>query len=791
MNRAEGSTELREANLTQPGIVGQSIRRREDTRLLTGSGQYVDDVTLPGMLHAAFVRSPVARAQITRIDTRQALTLPGVAAVLTGSPSELIPRMPLSVPGVARTPDKGPLSAGDVRFVGDPVALVVAESRYIAEDGCDLVEVEYECEPPVLDYQNAHEARSLRVHPEMESNVAWSAGSGNDADVEEVLSRAEYVFDKTIRQRRVTHVPMETHGIIASWSPAGQELTVWLSTQVPHACRTFISKVLDIPEHQIRIIMRDVGGGFGAKAFLSREELCVALISRRMGRAIKWIQDRRENLHASMQAREEAMHVRLAITSEGIIQAAHVEHVVDIGSYPLMSAEIIPFVSTLMFPGPYHMPAYGWNARSVFTNTCGNGPYRAPWLMESAARELALDYAARSLGIDRAEIRHRNVIHARELPLQTASGAVYENITPEETLTQALEMAGYEEFKAEQEAARAQGRYLGIGISMFIEPTAAGFGDAPSSEVATIRVEPTGRVTLLMGTASHGQSLETTMPQVVAEYLGVRVEDVILLQGDTASAPFGGGTLGSRSAVIAGGAARMSALKLREKVAMVAAYLLKVDVEALLIADGHITVKGSPGTGIEFAEVARVAYMDTGQLPEGTEAGLENTSRYTAPPGFRFSNATHVCKCEVDLETGQVELLDYVVSEDCGIMINPMVVDGQVSGAVVQGIGQVLLEHMAYDSTGTPLASTLKEYLLPTGDLIPTIRIGHIETPSVTPGGQKGVAEGGTIGAVAAVACAIADALAPLGVQVADLSLGPDAILRLIGEAQASPADQS
>jgi carbon-monoxide dehydrogenase large subunit len=760
-------------------FIGARVHRREDRRLLTGHGTYVDDIALPGMLHAAFVRSPLARAKITHIDTSAAEALPGVVAVWTGrEPLPLLPLAPWPTPSQATLPATYPLAIDDVRFVGDPVAVVVADSRYIAEDACELVDVDYEPLPPLVDYRRA--AEHPPIHPDLADNVSWALQSPDDPALDAAFVAAEHVFVETIRAGRVTNVPMETRGIVADWRPGADELVVWLSTQNPHQARDYFAQIHALAVNQVRVIMRDVGGGFGQKGFHGRDELCVTLLSRRLGRPVKWIEDRQENLIASNHARAEEVVVKVATSRDGVIEAIFVDFLDDVGAYPNFPPEAIPMVFQLMFPGPYRVPRYGWRVRTVFTNTCARSAYRGPWMLETTARETVMDMIARELGIDPAEIRRRNVLTPDDLPHTTPSGAQYTDISPAATLEQALELAGYDAFAAEQERARAEGRYLGMGISLYVEPTAMGGGSAFGVEVANVRVEPSGVVSVLMGTASHGQSLETTMAQVVAEHLGVPIEDVVLVQGDTATAPYGGGTAGTRSAVAAGGVARICALALREKVLEIAGHLLEAATGDLEIAEGVIAVKGSPEATITLAEVAAVAYGDTTRLPDGVEPGLEHTSRYSTPLRT-FSNAAHVCTCEVDVRTGLVTLIDYVVSEDCGVMINPTVVEGQIAGGVVQGIGAALLEHMVYDEEGNPMAITFKDYLMPTAALVPDIRYGHVETPSSTPGGHKGVGEGGTIGAAAAVINAVADALSPWGARITTQPITPSRVLELVG----------
>jgi carbon-monoxide dehydrogenase large subunit len=529
----------------------------------------------------------------------------------------------------------------------------------------------------------------------------------------------------------------------------------------------------------IRVTMRDVGGAFGQKIPRGREEMVAVLASRRLGVPVKWIEDRQENLMAANHARDEQMTVSLGVDERGCIQAARAEYLGDVGAYPFFPPFVIGHMALTLLPGPYRLAHYGWSGEAVYTNTSGAGAYRGPWMMETVSREIVVDVLARELGMDPAELRRRNLISAADLPYTTITGSEYDRITPLETFEATLEAVGYDAFRKRQRELRAEGRYLGVGICTYVEPTAGGQGSSFGVEAATIRIQPSGKVDVLMGTGSHGHSLETTMVQVVADQLGVPIEDVRLHQGDTEVSPYGGGTAGSRSAVIAGGAARISSARLRTKVLEIAAHMLEAAADDLEIERAVISVKGSPDASLSLAEVARTAYRGPDHLPEGMEAGLEDTSRY-APAAPTFANSTQICTCEVDTETGLVTLLDWVVGGDYGVMINPMVVEGQIAGGVVQGIGGALLEHMPYNQDGTPLAITFKDYLLPTAANVPDIRYVHLETPSDRPGGHKGVGEGGAIGAPAAVVNAVSDALSPLGIIVTDQPLSPDRLLALI-----------
>ncbi|MBM3671492.1 MAG: xanthine dehydrogenase family protein [Actinobacteria bacterium] len=765
-------------------FVGQKVKRVEDPRLLTGRGRYVDDVAVPGMLHAAFVRSDVPRARIVRIDVDEARTLPGVHAVLTGADLNTAPGSMQPTMWAATSNPPGPcapvqpLAGDDVRFVGDPVAIVVAESRYVAEDACELVDVEYEILDPIVDYETAADATEL-VHSELDSNVAMDVGGPPSPDLEAVFESAAHVVTETLHQHRHTNVPMETRGVVATYTPSTGSLDVEISTQNPHEVRQVCARFLGVPEQLIRVRGADVGGGFGQKYFVQRDELSVIAAAHHLGRSVKWIEDRRENLIASNHARADAITVRMALDEEGHILGAHLDHLEDCGALPVGGTGGTGPFAAMLFTGPYKVPQLGFRSRQIWTNTCGRGAYRGPWMLESVAREEMIDLAARQIGIDPLELRRRNVLHASDLPYTMPAGIPIENVTLPETLEQAVEIIDYDASRAEQRRAfDEEGRLLGIGIGLYAEPTSMSNG-ALGVETATVRVQPSGAVTVMMGTGSHGQGIETTMAQVVAEYLGVTIESVTVVQGDTATSPFGGGTGGSRTAVIAGGAAREASLEVREKVLQIGAHLLEAAPEDLEMEDGNIAVRGTPAKAITLAEVARVALNSPAELPPDVGPSLEATVSYQAPP-ITWSNACHACTVEVDETTGLVEVLRYVVSEDCGVMINPMIVEGQVAGGVVQGIGGVLYEHLVYDDDGNPLTTTFMDYLVPTAAEVPTIEYGHIETRSPTPGGHKGMGEGGAIGSPPAVFNAVADALALRGIKVTDQPLTPNRVVDLL-----------
>jgi aerobic carbon-monoxide dehydrogenase large subunit len=758
---------------------GARVHRVEDDRLLRGTGTYVDDVVRPGMLHACFVRSPLARGRIVSVDVTEARALPGVHAVFLAEDlnpgvheqwhSQLGPNGP-------ETP-RPPLAEDEVRFVGDPVALVVAVDRYVAEDACELVVVDYEPLPPVADYVAGLDADEL-VHRDHGSNVVHDDGTPASA-LGPVFSAATHLVEETVHQQAYAAVPIETRGIVVE-QEAGGDITIWVATQAPHEHRAFCGRLLGIPEHRIRAIARDTGGGFGQKIFVQREEMAVMLAATKVPVALKWIEDRRENLMAAGWSRHEHADIRMAFDADGLIQGVHLDFVSDAGAYPTpwpaMSATMVGAV----FPGPYRVPAAGSRLRSVYSNTAGRGGYRGPWQYETLAREVVLDIAARQIGVDPVELRRRNLLRLDEMPYTNPNGMRYDHVSPLETFEQAVAALGYEAFRAEQAAAREAGRYLGVGFSNYVEPTTPVFGIF-GTEAATIRIDPSGKVNVYVAGGSCGNSLETTVVQLTADALGVDIDDVNTVQGDTALTGFGAGTGGSRSGAMLAGAIGETAGVLRERIVAIAAHRLEAAVADMELGGGWASVRGTPTARVSLAEIASLAYFSPASLPPGVPAGLEATNRFSPKARTNWANAAHACTCEVDTATGGVRLLRYIVSEDCGAMINPNVVEGQIAGGTVQGIGGALLEHTVYDEDGNPLSTTFLDYLLPTSTEVPEIEYVHLETQGPMPGGYKGVGEGGAIGAPPAVVNAVNDALAPFGVHLTRLPLTPASILERLG----------
>jgi carbon-monoxide dehydrogenase large subunit len=768
------------ASASAARYVGARVQRVEDGRLVTGHGSFVDDIVLPGMLHARFVRSTFARAAITGIDTAAALAMPGVRFVFTAS--DLNPdakeQWHTSIGAHGPETPRPPLAEDEVRFVGDPVALVVADTLAIAHDASELVVVDYDPLPPVVDYTVAEQADAL-VHTSHGSNVIGELAGVPLSALQEVLDDAALVVSETIYQHAYVPAPMEGRGLVVDYSRATGELTIHAATQSPHEVRMFCARLLGIPEHSIRVIMRDTGGGFGQKVLVQRDEMCLMLAGPKVGAPVKWVEDRRENLLSAGKSRQEHGTATMGFDADGHITAAHIDFVQDCGAYPSPWPVFVAAAVGVLFPGPYRIKRAGFSAKALYTNTVGRTAYRGPWQFESLAREVLLDIAARRLQIDPAELRRRNLLRHDDLPFANPNGMTYDSISPLETLEQALAILDYDAFRAEQSAARAAGRYLGVGIATYVEPSTPGYGSY-GTEAATIRIEPSGSINVYIAGGSTGNSLETTVVQLVADALGADLADVHTIQGDTAVTSFGAGTAGSRSGSMTAGAVEQTARVIRDRIRAIAAHKLEAAEDDIELAESRAFVRGTPTIGMSLADIAGLAYFQPQALPAGVPAGLEASERYTATNASIWVNATHVCTCEVDPETGGVQLLRYIVSEDCGPMINPDVVEGQIAGGVVQGIGGVLFEHLAYDDDGNPLATSFMDYLVPSAAEVPSIEYGHIETPSPGPGGFKGVGEGGAIGAPPAVVNAVADAIAPFGVDVTHLPLSPAHIISIL-----------
>ncbi len=772
-------------------LVGAKVPRVEDRRILTGRGHYIDDVQLPHMLHAAFLRSPFAHARITNIDAAAAVGALGVVAVYTGEQMRALSK-PIQGPiTMGASPEYYPLVTDKVVFVGDLVAMVVAESRYQAEDACELIEVDYNPLPAVVDYEAALDPSIPPVFDGLESNVAMTS-SVSHGDVEAAFAAADRIVEATLRQHRIANVPIETRGAVADYDPGSGELTYHAATQSPQGLRMQLANTLDHPMDRLRVLTNDVGGAFGLKGGIFREDFCLALASKQLGRPVKWIEDRNEHLSASGHAREEMLEAELAVTNAGDILGIRARLLLDQGAYPGLPFPAAAFTGliTMLLPGPYKVQGYTCETSVVTTNKCVYVAYRGPWEMETWARERLLDIVAHELDLDPAEVRRRNMM-AGEEDERLITGLSVHGISSRQSLDRALELIDYEAFRAEQTAARAEGRCLGIGFATFIEaapgpPEMRLNGGMFAGDQAKVKLESDGHLLVITAQSPHGQGHETTLAQLAADEMGVPFDHVRVVHGDTRITPFSLiGTGGSRAATWASGAVLASTRKVKEKVLAVAAAQLEISPDDLEIIDGVVTPKGVPQKAIPLAQIATQATMAPNSMPPGTDANLEAQERFLGEgiTGSGWSGGTHACTVEVDLETGGVKILRYVVVEDCGPVIHPAIVEGQVRGGVAQGIGGVLYERAAYDEDGNFVAGTFMDYLLPTAAEIPSIEIEHLETDPGGGLGFRGVGEGGAVVAPATLTNAIEDALLPLGGKVREQHLPPATILQLAGVA--------
>ncbi len=766
----------KESTIGDGRYIGQRVHRKEDPRLLTGHGQFVDDIALPGMLYAAFARSPIARGRIVAIDTGIARDVDGVQAIYTQQDLAAFNVQMISFYLTPPDVETTPLANGRVAYVGDPVALVIASSRHAAEDAASLIEVEYAEETPVVTLTDARNGPP--VHPGMSDNVNAQMGDDEiDEDLDALLQDAPHLITHKVVHQRISQSPMETRGVVAK--PEGTtELTLYITCQSPHMVARWVSLALGLPPTAIRVIAKDVGGAFGLKNHPWKEEVAVILGALKIGRPVKWIEDRYENLIGACQAREQEMTLQIALDDDGRLLASHGDYSVNVGAYPQLSECNI---AVHMFVwAAYKMPAYGFLTRGWYSNTVGYAAYRGPWAMESLIRETALDKAARRLGIDPVEIRRRNLVTLRDQPTVSCMQIPLEDITPAECLEKLLGHFDVAAFRREQAEARAQGRYLGLGLAAYIEPTgAAGAITTMTGELAQVRIEPTGKVTATMSTHSQGHGTATTMAQIFAERLGVAYDDVTVFEGDSSRGGFSPGAAGSRQGVIAGGAAIMAADLLMAKVKQLAAHLLDVGPDAIRVDEGMVHVDGQPEKSRPLRQIADIAYGEPGRLPPGFEPGLEAQYRYQPPP-MTFASAANACVVEVDADTGFVKILRWISSEDCGTPINPAVVEGQVAGGLAQAIGMVLHEEISFDARGNPTAATYKDYHLPLISDIPVFEFVHANTPSKSVGGMRGVGEGGAIIGAPTLVNAIADALSPFGEVPVELPLTPAKLLGII-----------
>lgn len=774
--------------------IGKPLARKEDKRLVTGQGRYLDDIVVPGALHVSFVRSPHAHARILGILADAARELPGVTGVFTGEDlDKWTNRLRLAPPIEGLHPTEiETLPIDKVRFHGDPVAVVVARDRYVAEDAAELVEVEYEVLPAIASLEGAFAPGAALVDETLPSNLVshqtFSAGN-----VAQRRGEAHAVVEASFYQHRQTHVPMETRGCAAVWDAGREHLTFHIGNQVPHPLRSQLAGRLGLSESQVTVMSPDVGGGFGQKIALYREELTVAALARQLNRPVRWREDRTENLMAASHARENLCRTRASVAADGRILGLELEITEDFGAYCFYPANYMSRVVAMILTGPYRIEDYAFEVKIALTNKCGNGPMRAPMAITSWVMDGTIDAIARQLGLDPLAVRRINMLREGDLPYRMATGEVLEDITPAETLESVVEAIDYEAFRKRQQALRAEGRYIGLGLCTVVESTTYGSAFYKSTgipgsghEAAWVRIEPSGVVNASVGLGATGQGYETAMSQAVAEGLGVDPSNVRIQIGNTDVAPYGMGSRGARGGTAGGGSLYLCAQKAREQVLRIAAHKLGLNsAQEIRLLDGQVErlINGEwSGTGLSLADIARTAYLDPTNLPEGVAPGLDFSLTYDPPP-MTYSNSTHACEVEVDIATGALSIARYVVSEDCGTVINPIVVRGQQQGAIAMGLSGALLEEVVYDENGQNLSATFADYLVATACELPNFEILHHHTPNKrTPAGIKGMAEGGVMGAIGAVTNAVNDALAPFGVVADRQPLSPQYLRSLLRE---------
>jgi aerobic carbon-monoxide dehydrogenase large subunit len=763
-------------------LVGKRIRRKEDPRLITGAATYVDDIKLPGMHYATIVRSPHAAANIRSINTKAALAIKGVAAVFTGKDVEGVGPVPCgaALPGL-RVPHHTILATDRVYLVGHPVAVVVATDRYIAQDAADAVEIDYDVLPAVADPEKALEPGAPPVHPQWPDNTAFTFHQ-EGGEVDQAFADADVIVKQRITSQRLIPMSVETRGVVADWRGGKHSLTLYTSTQVPHLVRTLVAAQLGLDEHRVRVVAPEVGGGFGSKLNVYAEEALMGFVAMKIGKPVKWIETRRECFTCTIHGRGHVDFYEVAAKRDGTILGIKLKIIQDLGAFHQLLTPAIPTLSVLMAPGLYRTRSVRADIVGVFTNCTPTDAYRGAGRPEAThAIERMVDILAAELKLDPAEIRIKNFVHNEEFPFPTATGLMYDSGDYAAPLHKAMGIVDYAKARKEQAEARAKGKLMGIGISTYGEICAMGPSPATPAggwESAQVKIEPSGTVTVMTGISPHGQGEETTFAQIAADELGVGLDDVIVLHGDTAIVQYGIGTFGSRATAVGGTALYFALQELKGKLKKWGALLL--DSEDVTLADGYCACNKT-GKSVSFKEIAFAAYRAM-KMPPGLEPGLLATY-FWEPPNFTFPFGAHIVITEVDRETGDIDLKRYVAVDDCGNILNPLIVDGQVHGGIAQGLGQALWEGVVYDDNGQLLTGELMDYSVARAKMMPWIESGHTVTPSpVNPLGVKGVGEAGTIGASPAVVNSVVDALSPLGVRHIDMPLTPEKIWQLVSQ---------
>ncbi len=773
--------------------VGSRAKRPDDPRILTGRGRYVDDLILPRMVHVAFVRSVHAHARLGRVGVGAARRAPDVVGVLTGAEAARLCKPYRGVLAHYRGMKTGamqPLAVERVRYVGEPIVAVAATSRAAAEDAARRVAVEYEPLPAVLDPGTALAPGAPLIHEALGDNLIYETRL-TAGDVAGALAAAHRVYIREFTIGRHTGVPVEPRSLVADYEPSTRALTLWISSQVPHMMQAVLAELFSLPEQRVRVIAPDVGGSFGIKIHVYQDDLAACALAQVLGRPVKWVATRRESFLTDIHARDQSVRVEVAAAADGTLTGMRAEITAAVGPYSAYPrSSVVEGGQVLrLLPGPYRLRNYDATLRVVAQNKAITSQYRAVGHpIATAVTESMVELIARDLGLDPAELRRRNLVRPDELPYASAGGNVYDSGSYHAALETLLEAGGYDALRGEQRAARAAGRAVGIGLSCFVELTGPGaqfygVGGAPISgqEGTTVRLEPSGAVTVLTGVTDQGQGTRTALAQIVADELGVPLEAVAVLSGDTGMVPYGGGTWASRGMPIGGSATLLAVRALRDRVRRVAAALLEAHEGDIELAEGRVHVRGSPDRALTLGQLAKTVWFRSNEL-RGVEPSLEATVHYTNPGAWTFTNGAHLAVVEVDPETGRVRVVKYVAVDDCGTLVNPALVDGQVRGGVAQGIGGALWEHCVYDDTGQLLTTTLMDYAVPTAADLPPIDVHHLETPAPSiAGGYKGAGEGGTAGAPAAILNAVNDALAPFGVMVTEQPVTPERVLRALG----------
>ena len=764
--------------------VGERIRRTEDPRLITGTACYLDDITRPGMLHAAVLRSPYAAANINSISIEDALALPGVKAVYVGKDVESVGGVPCagSMPDL-RIPNHKILADDRVYYVGHPVAAVVATDKYIAADAIERIEVDYEPTELVSDPEEALQEGAVKVHPEYPDNVAFTF-SQEGGDVEDAFRQADVIVKEKILVPRLAPMPIETRGVVAEYDEGSQELTIYSSTQIPHLLRTQLALQLNLPEHHVRVIAPEVGGGFGSKCNVWAEEALAAFVAMELKQPVKWVETRRESILVVAHGRAHVDTLELAAKNDGTLLGLKLHIVCDIGAHHQLLTPIIPTLAVLMLPGLYKFRSFKADLIGAFTNRAPSDLYRGAGRPEATyVIERIVDKLAAEIGMDPAEIRFKNFPASTDFPFNTATGLQYDSGDYATAFNKALDIVDYKARRAEQEAARAEGRLYGIGISTYGEICA--FGPSPATpaggwESASVNVEATGKVAVMTGISPHGQGEETSFAQLTADALGIPMDDIVVVHGDTAKVHYGIGTFGSRGISIGGSALHLALQDVVAKATKYAAHMMGVDAETVTFEGGVFSSEATDST-LTLADVALEAHLCR-QLPPGTEPGLAAT-RFFEPSNFAFPFGAHICVTEVDKETGEVDIQRFVAVDDCGRIINPLLVEGQIHGGIAQGLGPAFQEGVIYDDEGQLLNGTLMDYSIPKARNMPWIETDRTETPSpVNPLGTKGVGEAGTIGSLPAFVNSVVDALSPLGIEHIDIPMTSQSIWNAIHE---------